>query len=167
MVIKEFMAPGLTSGSLCDRDRAGSVCALIFEEYDRRGPRFSFPLKCVPYYQVAGPLYCSSPAREYVSKPAADRQRDTDGWWRQVTKLPRPIPQYPPFTLRYGSNAHCSITLRARPSAGQQVQGPARTFDAIVLTGRRGERSPPFVPLPARRQSSRLACTVMVQLLTY
>ena len=30
------------------------------------------------------------------------RRRDTNRRWRQVTKLPRPFPQYLPFTLRYG-----------------------------------------------------------------
>ena len=79
MVIKEFMAPGLTSGSLCDMDRTGPVCALIFEEVDRRGPPIFLSSKCVPNYQVTGSPYCSSPAQEYVSKPVAGRQRDTDG----------------------------------------------------------------------------------------
>ena len=37
-----------------------------------------------------------------VCKPALVRRRDTNRRWRQVTKLPRPFPQYLPFTLRYG-----------------------------------------------------------------
>ena len=37
-----------------------------------------------------------------VCKPATVRRRDTNRRWRQVTKLPRPFPQYPPFILRYG-----------------------------------------------------------------
>ena len=36
-----------------------------------------------------------------VCKPALVRRRDTDRRWRQVTKLPKPFPQYLPFTLRY------------------------------------------------------------------
>ncbi len=39
-----------------------------------------------------------------ISKPPmVSKRHDTDGRWRQVTKLPRPCPQYPPFTLRYGN----------------------------------------------------------------
>ena len=39
-----------------------------------------------------------------ISKPlTVDERHDTDDRWRQVTKLPRPCPQYPPFTLRYGN----------------------------------------------------------------
>ena len=37
-----------------------------------------------------------------VCKPGAAHRRDTDKRRRQVTKLPKPIPQYLPFTLRYG-----------------------------------------------------------------
>ena len=37
-----------------------------------------------------------------ICKPALVRRRDTNRRWRQVTKLPRPFPQYLPFTLRYG-----------------------------------------------------------------
>ena len=37
-----------------------------------------------------------------ICKPALVRRRDTNRRWRQVTKLPRPFPQYPPFILRYG-----------------------------------------------------------------
>ena len=58
----------------------------------------------VPYYQAAGLPYCSPPAREYPSRLRLHKRHDTDSRWRQVTKLPRPCPQYPPFTLRYGNN---------------------------------------------------------------
>ncbi|MDE7246159.1 MAG: hypothetical protein K2O18_19605 [Oscillospiraceae bacterium] len=37
-----------------------------------------------------------------LCKPVLVVQRDTNGWWRQLTGLPRPFPQYPPFNLRYG-----------------------------------------------------------------
>ena len=37
-----------------------------------------------------------------VCKPNTARWRDTDKRRRQLTKLPIPIPQYLPFTLRYG-----------------------------------------------------------------
>ena len=58
----------------------------------------------VPYCQAAGLPYCSPPAREYPSRLRLHKRHDTDSRWRQVTKLPRPCPQYPPFTLRYGNN---------------------------------------------------------------
>ena len=47
----------------------------------------------VPYCRAAGPLYCSPPAREYAGPSLAKDACKTDGWWRQVTRLPRPIPQ--------------------------------------------------------------------------
>lgn len=56
----------------------------------------------VPYSQATGLPYCSPPAREYPSPSAAYRHRDTDSRRRQVTKLPKPCPQYPPFTLENG-----------------------------------------------------------------
>ena len=39
-----------------------------------------------------------------ICKSAMVRRRDTNRWWQQVTvpNLPKPIPQYPPLTLRYG-----------------------------------------------------------------
>lgn len=84
-----------------------------------------------------------------------DRRRDTDGWWRQVTKLPRPIPQYPPFTLRYGFvrllRRACGVT-----SAVQLEQGAARTFDAIVLTDGGGDA-------PRRRPQAVLASVPAMQ----
>ena len=70
-----------------------------------------------------------------VCKPTLVRWRDTNRRWRQLTKLPRPFPQYPPFILRYGFFAvhPASMALPAPDSH----PGVARTFDAIVLTGRR------------------------------
>ncbi len=35
-------------------------------------------------------------------KPAMVRRHDASGGWRQVTKLPKPFSQHPPFILRYG-----------------------------------------------------------------
>ena len=57
------------------------------------------------------------PAREYVSPPLAWR-RDTGRRWRQLTKLPRPFPQYPPFILRYGyvRCAHIWRRCQRRPA---------------------------------------------------
>ena len=79
-----------------------------------------------------------------VCKPALVRRRDTNRRWRQVTKLPRPFPQYPPFILRYGFFA-AHPTSMALPEA-DSYPGVARTFDAIVLTGRRTR----FHPLSVR-----------------
>ena len=39
---------------------------------------------------------------EYSSRLRLHKRHDTDGRRRQLTKLPKPCPQYPPFTLRYG-----------------------------------------------------------------
>lgn len=94
----------------------------------------------VPYYQAAGLPYCSPPAREYPSPSAAYRRRDTDSRRRQVTKLPKPCPQYPPFTLENGR-------VRFFPIMGYRVAGAAthwlyvhwivaRTFEIILLTDR-------------------------------
>ena len=82
-----------------------------------------------------------------VCKPALVRRRDTNRRWRQVTKLPRPFPQYPRFILRYGFFA-AHPTSMALPAA-DSYPGVARTFDAIVLTGRRTGITPfRFAPGP-------------------
>ena len=62
-----------------------------------------------------------------VCKPAY-RQRDTDRWRRQVTRLPRPIPQYPPLTLRYGKVRllHCALVAT---HTSQQALRSARAFE--------------------------------------
>lgn len=69
-----------------------------------------------------------------VCNPNAARRRDTDRRRRQVTKLPRPIPQYLPFTLRYGC-LRCIPRLR-RCHAPDSHAGITRAFDVIGLTGR-------------------------------
>ena len=56
-----------------------------------------------------------------VCKPATARRRDTSRWWRQLTKLPRPIPQYLPFTLRYGSLRHILLLRRYQRRTAIQV----------------------------------------------
>ena len=86
--------------------------------------------------------------REYASPPAANRRRNTDRWRRQLTKLPRPFPQYPPLTLRYGMMRllHCASGAAC---AGQWLWGPARTFDMIVLTEQRMRpRLLSYIPVP-------------------
>ena len=82
-----------------------------------------------------------------VCKPALVRRHDTNRRWRQVTKLPKPIPQYPPFILRYGFFVvHPATAALPAPDSHPDV---ARAFDAIVLTGRRtGFTSFRFVPGP-------------------
>ena len=74
--------------------------------------------RSVPYFQATGPPYCSPPARypaslgrEYPGPSAAYRRRDTDGRRRQLTMLPRPCPQHPPFTLGNGILRFLSILL--------------------------------------------------------
>lgn len=66
----------------------------------------------MPYYQTTGLSYCPPPActgqtiltGQGISKPLmVDKRHDTDSRRRQLTRLPRPCPQYPPFTLRYGN----------------------------------------------------------------
>lgn len=102
----------------------------------------------VPYSQAAGPPYCSSPAWEYASPPAANWRCDTDRRRRQLTRLPRPFPQYPPFTLRYRMTRLLRCASDAA-CAGQWPWGSARAFDMIVLT-KRGIRSHllPCIPVP-------------------
>ena len=86
--------------------------------------------------------------REYASPPAANRRRDTDRWRRQLTKLPRPFPQYPPLTLRYGMMRLLRCASGAA-CAGQWLWGPARTFDMIVLTEQRmRSRLLSYIPVP-------------------
>ena len=88
-----------------------------------------------------------------VCKPNTARWRDTDRRRRQLTKLPIPVPQYLPFTLRYGC-LRCIPRLR-RCHAPDSHAGIARAFDVIGLTGRgRGFHPPPFA-VPGRRQSWR------------
>lgn len=102
----------------------------------------------VPYSRTARPPYCSPPAREYASPPAANWRRDTDRWWRQLTRLPRPFPQYPPLTLRYGIMRLLRCASGAA-CAGQWLWGPARTFDMIVLTEQRMRpRLLSYIPVP-------------------
>ena len=97
-----------------------------------------------------------------ISKPPmVSKRHDTDGRWRQVTKLPRPCPQYPPFTLRYGnmtgpSFAGGSWRFRHYQCRSQTLRVLARTFDVILLTvqDRGGRKICPF-SAHSRRQSSR------------
>ena len=101
-----------------------------------------------------------------ISKPLmVNKRHDTDGRWRQVTKLPRPCPQYPPFTLRYGnmtgpSFAGGSWRFRHYHCRSQALRVPARAFDVILLTGQDRGRSPPCPAWPAgsRRARAWAAC---------
>ena len=80
-----------------------------------------------------------------VCKPALVRRRDTNRRWRQLTKLPMPIPQYPPVILRYGFFAvHPASAALPAPDSHP---GIARAFDAIVLTGKRTGFTP-FQSIP-------------------
>lgn len=118
----------------------------------------------MPYYQAAGLPYCSPPAREYPSRLRLHKRHDTNGRWRQVTKLPRPCPQYPPFTLRYG-NMLVLLKLAAHGGPGaatrrsQALRVAARAFEVILFDGAgqagRGKTAPLPYPPCARRQSSR------------
>ena len=69
-----------------------------------------------------------------VCKPGAAHRRDTGRRRRQLTKLPIPVPQYLPFTLRYGC-LRCIPRLR-RCHAPDSHAGIARAFDVIGLTGK-------------------------------
>lgn len=118
----------------------------------------------VPYCQAAGLPYCSPPAREYPSRLRLHKRHDTNGRWRQVTKLPRPCPQYPPFTLRYG-NMLVLLKLAAHGGPGaatrrsQALRVAARAFEVILFdgAGQAGMGKTASLPYPprARRQSSR------------
>ncbi len=73
-----------------------------------------------------------------------------------MTKLPRPCPQYPPFTLGngfYGSPISGSWRFQRNQRWSQALRGAARAFDVILLTDRTEEK----IPSPARfrRQSLR------------
>ena len=116
----------------------------------------------VPYCQAAGLPYCSPPAREYPSRLRLHKRHDTDSRWRQVTKLPRPCPQYPPFTLRYGNNWFSLLAAHGGPGAAtrrsQALRVAARAFEIILFDGAAGrKRKTVSLPCPARarRQSSR------------
>ena len=117
----------------------------------------------VPYCQAAGLPYCSPPAREYPSRLRLHKRHDTDSRWRQVTKLPRPCPQYPPFTLRYGNMLVLLywrlMAVPALPHAGHRPSGlPLVPLKSSCLTGRAGRKGKTAsLPCPARarRQSSR------------
>ncbi len=79
-----------------------------------------------------------------------------------MTKLPRPCPQYPPFTLRYG-NMLVLLILAAHGGSGaamrrsQALRVAARAFDVILFDGniRAGTEKLSFRPVCTRRQSSR------------
>ncbi len=80
-----------------------------------------------------------------------------------MTKLPRPCPPYPPFTLRYG-NMPVLLMLAAHGGPGtamrrsQALRVAARAFEAILFDGAGGQ-GVGTAPIPyavrARRQSSR------------
>lgn len=104
----------------------------------------------MPYYQTTGLSYCSPPA--YTSQTILTglgifkplmvcKRHDTDGRRRQLTKLPRPYPQYPPFTLRYGNAFWFSLSggswrFRHHQCRLQPLRITTRAFDAILLTGK-------------------------------
>ena len=64
-----------------------------------------------------------------------------------MTKLPRPCPQYPPFTLRYG-NMLVLLDLAAHGGSGaamrrlQALRVAARAFDVIFMTDWNRENIP-------------------------
>ena len=117
----------------------------------------------VPYYQAAGLPYCSPPAREYPSRLRLHKRHDTNGRWRQVTKLPRPCPQYPPFTLRYGNMLVLLywrlMAVPALPHAGHRPSGlPLVPLKSSCLTGQarqEWEKQLPSLILPAPAGSHR------------
>ena len=74
-----------------------------------------------------------------------------------MTKLPRPCPQYPPFTLRYGNNWFSLLAAHGGPGAAtrrsQALRVAARAFEVILFDGADGQKrencTPPlFRPLP-------------------
>ena len=75
-----------------------------------------------------------------------------------MTKLPKPCPQYPPFTLRYG-NMLVLLDLAAHGGSGaamrrlQALRVAARAFEVILFDGAGGQErencTPPLSrPLP-------------------
>ena len=146
---KRLAVPGLTSRKKYGRcfftpagDRKGKIART-----DTLYPPCPVPVpikikkSClVPYCQAAGLPYCSPPAREYPSRLRLHKRHDTNGRWRQVTKLPRPCPQYPPFTLRYG-NMLVLLKLAAHGDPGaatrrsQALRVAARAFEVILFDG--------------------------------
>ena len=117
----------------------------------------------VPYCQAAGLPYCSPPAREYPSRLRLHKRHDTNGRWRQVTKLPRPCPQYPPFTLRYGNMLVLLywrlMAVPALPRAGHRPSGlPLVPLKSSCLTGQarqEGKKQLPSLIRPAPAGSHR------------
>ena len=119
----------------------------------------------VPYCQAAGLPYCSPPAREYPSRLRLHKRHDTYSRWRQVTKLPRPCPQYPPFTLRYGKMlVLLKLAAHGDPGAAtrrsQALRVAARAFEVILFGGAgqagRGKQLPSFIlPAPAGSHRAR------------
>ena len=114
------------------------------------------------------PAQCPAYARQGISKPLmVGKRHDTDGRWRQVTKLPRPCPQYPPFTLGNGIFWFSRQRIMAVPASPQcrlqTLRVTARAFDVILLTGSYGNGH--AVPCASRRQSPRpcLGCLLSVQ----
>lgn len=106
----------------------------------------------VPYYQTTRLPYCSPPvlcptyAGQGISKPLmVGKRHDTDSRWRQLTKLPRPCPQYPPFTLGNGIFWFSLRRIMAVPASPQcrlqTLRVIARAFDVILLTGQLWKQS--------------------------
>ena len=129
-----------------------------------RVPIIPSNLILVPYYQATGSPCFSPPAREYPSRLRLHKRHDTDSRWRQVTKLPRPCPQYPPFTLRYGKMlVLLKLAAHGDPGAAtrrsQALRVAARAFEVILFdgAGQAGKGKTASLPYPprARRQSSR------------
>ena len=130
---------GPAASGLASRKSGGKAAPVLFMPSllrEKRPARVSFPAShrsmCAVFSGGRTALLLSPGTG--VCKPALARRRDTDRRRRQVTKLPRPIPQYPPFILRYGFFAVHPASA-ALPAPDSQP-GVARAFDAIVLTGR-------------------------------
>ena len=81
-------------------------------------------------------------AGQGIFKPLmVSKRHDTDSRWRQLTKLPRPCPQYPPFTLGNGILWSSLRWIMAVPALTQRrsqaLRVAARAFDIILMTDSR------------------------------
>ena len=105
------MAPSLSSRFTRNREDAPAYFGPLYWDHASGAGALRFLIALLCAVLSGGRAALLLTPGTGVCKPTLVRRRDTDRRWRQVTKLPRPFPQYLPFTLRYGS-LRCIPRLR-------------------------------------------------------
>ena len=110
-------------------------------------------IKVVPYSQTTGSPYTGN-----MQACLRHKRRDTIRRRRQVTKLPRPFPQYPPFSQRYRFlRMRCCVLALPMPFTGQGAlglrcdRGRMTSGMSSFLAGRHSQAVFASGPIPQQR----------------